>query len=262
MKINALPCTTKEQTMTYEEQIEAAEAAAFQGWDFSYLRGRWLEREPHWSYEATVREALAGAGSLLDMGTGGGEFLASLTPLPADTAATEGYAPNVPLARRRLAPLGIEVADVGDDDALPFADKRFDLVINRHESYDPAEVYRVLKPGGLFITQQVGGQDNIDLNEAVAGEADHSYANWNLAFATAQLQEAGFALQQQEEAFPITDFYDIGAVVYYLRAIPWQIEDFSAAAYEPALRRIAEQIRATGVFAVRSHRFLIVARRP
>jgi hypothetical protein len=243
MKINALPCTTKEQTMTYEEQIEAAEAAAFQGWDFSYLRGRWLEREPHWSYEATVREALAGAGSLLDMGTGGGEFLASLTPLPADTAATEGYAPNVPLARRRLAPLGIEVADVGDDDALPFADKRFDLVINRHESYDPAE-------------------DNIDLNEAVAGEADHSYANWNLAFATAQLQEAGFALQQQEEAFPITDFYDIGAVVYYLRAIPWQIEDFSAAAYEPALRRIAEQIRATGVFAVRSHRFLIVARRP
>jgi SAM-dependent methyltransferase len=160
--------------MTYEEQIEAAEAAAFQGWDFSYLTGRWLEREPHWSYEAIMREALVGVGSLLDMGTGGGEFLASLAPLPADTAATEGYAPNVPLARQRLAPLGIEVAAMSDDDALPFADGRFDLVINRHEFYDPIEVYRVLKPGGLFITQQVGGQDNIELNKAVAGESDHT----------------------------------------------------------------------------------------
>ena len=28
----------------------------------------------------------------------------------------------------------------------PFADNQFDLVINRHEYYDPTEVMRVLKP--------------------------------------------------------------------------------------------------------------------
>jgi SAM-dependent methyltransferase len=247
---------------SYTELVEAAEAAAFSGWDFSYLAGRWQEREPPWSYEALVRAAIAKASALLDMGTGGGEFLASLAPLPTDTVATEAYQPNIPLARENLAPLGISVVEVGDDDLLPFADKRFDLIINRHESYEPAEVYRILKPGGLFITQQVGGQDNLELNEAVAGQADHTYAHWELTYAAGQLQQAGFTLEQQEEAFPLTDFYDIGAVVYYLRAIPWQIEDFSAAQYEQALRGLDQQIRENGLWSVRSHRFLLIARRP
>jgi len=30
-------------------------------------------------------------------------------------------------------------------------------VINRHESFSASEVFRVLKPGGIFVTQQVGG---------------------------------------------------------------------------------------------------------
>jgi len=33
------------------------------------------------------------------MGTGGGEFLASLAPLPMHTSATEAYPPNVEIAR-------------------------------------------------------------------------------------------------------------------------------------------------------------------
>ncbi|MNJ78400.1 hypothetical protein D3C77_761450 [compost metagenome] len=33
-------------------------------------------------------------------------------------------------------------------------------MINRHEAYSVQELNRILKPGGLFITQQVGGQNN------------------------------------------------------------------------------------------------------
>ena len=36
---------------------------------------------------------------------------------------------------------------------MPWGDGEFDLVMNRHESYDLAEVARVLSPGGLFLTQ-------------------------------------------------------------------------------------------------------------
>lgn len=44
------------------------------------------------------------------------------------------------------------------EDVLPYEDESMDIIINRHESYDIYEVYRVLKKGGIFITQQVGGE--------------------------------------------------------------------------------------------------------
>ncbi len=54
------------------------------GWDFSYLsRTERMTSEPlPWSYGSLVIAAMAGAGSMLDMGTGGGEFLSALRPFP------------------------------------------------------------------------------------------------------------------------------------------------------------------------------------
>lgn len=62
----------------------------FEGWDFSYLAGRYFEGEPPWYYDALARLALTSAtSSVLDMGTGGGEKLLELVDaLPADTVAT------------------------------------------------------------------------------------------------------------------------------------------------------------------------------
>ena len=38
-------------------------------------------------------------------------------------------------------------------DNMPFDDDSFDMIINRHGNYNVKELYRVLKPNGLFITQ-------------------------------------------------------------------------------------------------------------
>ncbi|WP_242865988.1 class I SAM-dependent methyltransferase [Desnuesiella massiliensis] len=89
---------------------------------------------------------------LLDMGTGGGEFLLSLNYPYSKTAVTEAWEPNVKLCMERLTPLGISVNQVYEDSKLPFKDNSFDMVINRHESYDLKEVKRILKPNGIFIT--------------------------------------------------------------------------------------------------------------
>jgi SAM-dependent methyltransferase len=43
---------------------------------------------------------------------------------------------------------------------LPFADGAFDLAINRHESFRGDEAYRVLAPGGTFLTLQVDYHDD------------------------------------------------------------------------------------------------------
>ena len=96
-----------------DQFIREAEQASFSGWDFSCLRGRWQEDEPSWDYAGLVQQSLSHVTALLDLGTGGGEFLAGLAPLPALTCATEGYPPNLPLARRRLEPLGVQVYPAG-----------------------------------------------------------------------------------------------------------------------------------------------------
>ena len=258
--------------MQYEDPREEAEllqwlrreeAAPFEGWDFSYLEGRLTEEPLPWDYRQIVSEALPGAASLLDMGTGGGELLSGLSPLPLRTAATEAYPPNVPVARARLEPLGVAVYAIEEYAALPFDDGAFDLVINRHEWYDPAEVYRVLRQGGRFITQQVGDQNDLELNRLLAAPLpDDGGSEWDLAVARAQLDAAGFEVTDAREAFPMSWFHDIGAVVYYLKVIPWQTPDYSLDRYFPRLAELHRRIQSSGPLPVATHRFLLSAVRP
>jgi hypothetical protein len=106
--------------VTYDELIAEALTTELQGWDFTLLQGRVTEDPLPWSYGRLLLARLPDTASLLDLGTGGGEFLSNLAPLPPRTAATEGYPPNLPLARHRLEPLGVEVKPIGEDNLLPF----------------------------------------------------------------------------------------------------------------------------------------------
>lgn len=243
----------------FERLINDALAQDFSGWDFSYLHGRWQEEPPLWSYRECVVARVAEATSLLDMGTGGGEFLASLPQHPNHTCATENYPPNIPVARARLEPLGIQVYTLERDEELPFDDHTFDLIINRHESYAPSEVYRVLKPGGRFLTQQVGSRDNVALNrwfDAATGDSEDA---WSLAVACADLARVGFAITTQHEAHPQTVFNDVGAVVYYLKVISWQIPGFDVHSDRERLLALHEHIQKSGGFISQSHRFFLEA---
>jgi len=242
----------------FDRLISEAEQQSFSGWDFSYLAGRWQETLPSWDYRQIVIEYLANAASLLDLGTGGGEFLASLQPLPPKTCATEAYAPNIPIAQARLQPLGVEVFGITSDDSLPFANDSFDLIIDRHEAFSAPEVARILRPSGHFITQQVDGRYGIELNRALQS-ADPPYRDWSLATAVEQLERVGLRIERQIEAMSQLHFLDIGAVVYYLKAAPWQVPDFSVDQYREPLRRIHQAIQAEGRFTVSSPHFLMIA---
>jgi 2-polyprenyl-3-methyl-5-hydroxy-6-metoxy-1,4-benzoquinol methylase len=83
--------------------------APFSGWDFSYLNGRMEEDAIPWNYKEMVEKNLSKEKVLLDMDTGGGEFLYSLSNLPKKVYATEGYEPNIPIAEKRLKEKNIVV---------------------------------------------------------------------------------------------------------------------------------------------------------
>jgi SAM-dependent methyltransferase len=248
-----------EDETLFQELVAEAQRWEFSGWDFSFIEARWRESSPSWDYRQKVLGHLGHADSLLDMGTGGGEFLSSLGPLPPDTWATEGHLPNVPLARARLEPLGVRVVETPPDDRLPAEDARFDLVINRHESFSAQEVCRVLRPGGRFVTQQVGGRDNVRLNQLLGTQSEHEFDGWALDHAVRHLEAAGLRIVDCREEFPETVVSDVGAVVYYLKAIPWQIADFSVERYREPLAALHDRIQADGSLVLTSHRFFVEA---
>ncbi|MDT3496208.1 class I SAM-dependent methyltransferase [Bacillus toyonensis] len=233
----------------------------FSGWDFSFISetGRMNSEPLSWSYGSTAFQLIQHAKSMLDMGTGGGEFLSMLQPFPPTIYATEGYAPNVPIARKKLEPLGVIVVEVSDDDALPLQDAQFDLIMNQHESYAASEVNRILSPNGVFLTQQAGGLDCAELNTKFGTPLNSEFASWSLETACNELKENGFTILEAREEFPLQRFYDIGAIVYYLKAIPWQIPDFTVERYYEELYRIHEIMLQNGYFDVKQHRFIIKA---
>lgn len=237
------------------------EQQPFAGWDFSYLQGRYHEQPPPWSYDQLVRDLLGGAETVLDMGTGGGEKLLEFRDaLPANTIATEGYAPNVPVARANLEPHGIRVVDYDLEvtPRMPFDDNSFDVIINRHEAFDAQQVARILKPGGMFLTQQVDGRDLGEMRSVFGQQSD--YLHVNLENCSHGLLDAGLEIVRSEDWQGWSTFEDVGALVYFLRAAPWSApDDFSVERYAPqllALHRKGLPVR----FGTR--RFYIQARKP
>ena len=236
----------------------------FSGWDFSYLTktDRLMSSPLSYSYLAEVNKYIHKneVETMLDMGTGGGEFLAKFIKYPPETYTTEGYEPNIPIAKKRLKPLGIDVVRV-DNDQLNFEDNFFDLVINRHESYLVKEIKRVLSKDGIFITQQVGSENCLDINRALNTREDMGLGNWHLNQAVQNLKDNGFEIIDNYQEYPDLRFYDIGALIYYLKAVPWQVSDFSIEKYKEELKKIHNSILKNNYFEVKEHRFFLIAKK-
>ncbi len=236
--------------------------AHIKGWDFSHINDRYSEEdELPWDYRSVIGDYLKSGHRILDMDTGGGEFLLSLGHDPKLTAATEGYAPNVELCKKELLPLGIDFRAADGAGALPFEDESFDIVINRHGDFIPEELMRVLKPGGKFITQQVGCHNDIELVELLLPGTAESFPDNSLDVVRGKFRDAGFKLLRAEECFGPITFYDVGALVWFARIIEWEFVGFSVEKCFDKLLKAQEILEKEGAIRSQFHRFLLVAQK-
>jgi ubiquinone/menaquinone biosynthesis C-methylase UbiE len=239
-------------------QWEEDERSVFEGWDFSYLKNRMIEPKPPWDYVKIAKRLKEKSEAVLDMETGGGEIFSSLAPFPKHTVAYEGYKPNVSVARKRLKPLGVDVVECRNLKRLPFKDQEFDLVLNRHGAINAKEIYRILKDGGTFFTQQVtGSDDSQDLVKEFG--AKRKFSDINLERYVKELKQAGFKIKVSKKWKGRKVFSDVGAIVYYLRAIPWIVKGFSVKNNIEDLKKLQKKIERSKSLKFDSARFMILA---
>lgn len=249
------------QTEQLYKLWKAEEAIAhIHGWDFSHIEDRYTgETDLPWDYRAAILEVLRPEMQILDIDTGGGEFLLSLGHPHGNTAAMENYPPNVALCAEKLLPLGVDFRPGDGNGPLPFPDNRFDLVINRHGAFNPAEIYRVLKPGGRFITQQVGADNDRELVRLLCGDLPPAFPDQHLSIAVDQFQNAGFSILDAQEAFRPIRFFDVGALTWFARIIQWEYPGFSVDTHFDRLLKAQEVLEAKGSIDGFTHRFFLIA---
>jgi SAM-dependent methyltransferase len=247
--------------VNFEELVQEGESPPVAGWDFSWFAGRATEERPAWGYSRLLAQRMRDATAAVDLQTGGGEVLATIPQAPPVLVATESWAPNLEVARANLRPLGATVVAAADGPGLPFRSGAFDLVVSRHPVrtwWD--EVARVLRPGGTFLSQQIGTGTVRELAEAMRGPLPPRPGQ-GTAQTAAAARTAGLVVVDLRHQSLRTVFHDIGAVVYFLRKVVWIVPDFTVERYRAQLAELHRHIQAHGPFVAHAQRFLIEARR-
>ena len=247
---------------SFEHLVAEGAAVPVEGWDFSWFEGRATEERPPWGYARLMAERMARANAALDVETGGGEVLATVERPPVLLVATEGWWPNVAVARSRLQPLGARVVAAADSPGLPFRDASFDLVVSRHPVVVLwGEIARVLRPGGTYLSQQIGAGTNRELSDFMMGPQPRNDSR-SVASTRGAAESAGLEVVDLRECALRVAFFDVGAVVYFLRKVHWTVPGFTPAAYDAQLRLLHERMEREGPFVATARRLLVEARRP
>lgn len=250
-------------TRTFERLVAEGEAAPVEGWGFAWLDGRATEQRPSWGYQRLIARRLATASAALDVQTGGGEVLGGVERLPATTAATESWPPNVARATALLHPRGVVVVAVPDESVLPFAEAAFDLVVSRHPATIAwAEIARVLRPGGTYLAQHVGPASGFELIEHFLGPQPEARRQRDPRDERTAAEAVGLTVVDQRLERLRIELFDVGAAVYLLRKLVWWVPGFSVERYRDRLRALHERIEADGSFVAHSSRVLVEARKP
>ena len=247
----------------YQAWLEEEKIAHIKGWDFSHIEDRYDEETNFpWDYREVVQKYLTPESRILDMDTGGGEVLLSLGHPYENIAATEGFPPNVQLCKETLLPLGIDFREANASGNLPFESEQFDVVINRHGDFCAEEIWRVLKPGGIFVTQQVGADNDREFVELLLPKVPElPFPEQYLNITEEKFKKAGFTIIEGQEAFGKLSFYEIGALVWFARIIEWEFAGFSVDGCLDNLYKAQELLEKNGVVEAKTHRFMLVAKK-
>ncbi len=233
------------------------------GWDFSEIPKRVKSVGEKWQYADLVKGYLNKNTVLLDIGTGGGEVLLRISKNVKKSYGIDNSKSMITTAKKNLKKcktknVKFELADAED---LPFPEEMFDVVLCKHAPFYPEEVYKVLKEGGIFITQQVGEKDKQNIKEIFGrGQSFNENAGDAMKKYVAELKEEGFTILKMG-AYNATEYYEnMQDVVFLLKNTPI-IPDFDIEKDYKFLAEIEDKYKRKKGIKTNSCRYVIVCKK-
>jgi SAM-dependent methyltransferase len=225
---------------------------ARQGWDFSGMSG--LRQPVPWDYRDVVLRYLRPSDVVLDVGTGAGERLRDLAPSFGHGLGIDADPEMVRLAGKSPATGNLRFLVCSE--RLESVPETFDVIIDRHAPFDLAAVAAHLRPGGYFITQQVG-ERNMACVKAALGQPSSAPPVRPQAIAASGLRALAFLEYDVEYVVR-----DIESLVFWLNALDpahADVDGQSALADAAIFNRVlAGNVDERG-FVTNEHRYLAIA---
>lgn len=177
------------------------------GWDFSRVKK--VEEGKTWDFFKEVLRKIKSKDVILDIGTGGGEKVLKIANKVKCVYGIDYSDSMIETARKNLKKSGSNNVKflLMNASKLEFPDNFFDIVTDRHCSFNAAEVYRVLKDNGYFLTQQVSEGDQLNVKKAFKRGQIYGIKDGTL--------KKEYLKQLREVGFKNIDSFEYNSTVYY-----------------------------------------------
>ena len=231
--------------MNFEELKLIADAVSERrGWDFSRMKAD-CDPAP-WDYLEVAKRYLKTIDHVLDVGTGGGEKFIQLAPHFRGGIGIDVDGEMVAVAQRNAGQMSHVQFEQMSIDSLSFEDARFDVVLNRQAPVSAAEIVRVLKANGYFITQQIGPSNMQNILEAFGWVMGALPQSKGLTASIEAFQSLGCEVVAQGEYNVHYFVQDIESLVFWLKAILHRTatgfpETFDVEKHWPVIDKIIRQ---------------------
>ena len=224
------------------------------GWDFSFMKTQ-TQPDP-WNYLDIVALYLNPESHVLDVGTGGGEKFIKLSHLFKSGVGIDIDPAMVQTAKEN----GKDVRNIvfySDSDSLQMTDDKFDVILNRHSSFNLTAVFDHLQPNGYFITQQVGEENMLNMKQVAGIISD-------IVITKKDIEQAGLKVRAFMEYNTEYIVKDIESLVFWLQALDMMHSDFPGGKIlndvELFNQMLAGNVDERG-FITNEQRFLVIAQK-